>query len=306
MRTAAKLGKSREILLCALLGLLVVGLLERYPSLAPFNRTWLEQNFPFSPWLLNLVAGGVVAWFVYSRRLLHALALWLVSRSTEPGFLYLPQPNSRRKRFLDHAPWVGREDEVNELKRFLDASEPFQWWWITGEGGIGKSRLALELLQIAKRRQFDAGFWLGDVQILDEWRPRRRTLIVLDDAGQVAPGSQLLRCIELIRKLIDQHQSRALPHPVRLLLIERDRPLELEGPGATERSDWEFCFRREPLHLQKLPSKAVEALISAVARQWKKDPPQGNARERVLRLGTDNPFWLLLALHSYFEHGKVD
>ncbi|MBB1485811.1 hypothetical protein [Oceanospirillum sediminis] len=41
---------------------------------------------------------------------------------------------------------VGRNTELRLLDQFLNQSDNFSWWAITGEGGVGKSRLALDAL----------------------------------------------------------------------------------------------------------------------------------------------------------------
>jgi hypothetical protein len=41
-------------------------------------------------------------------------------------------------------PVLGRKREFQALTAFLAAPAPFSWWVIVGDGGTGKSRLALE------------------------------------------------------------------------------------------------------------------------------------------------------------------
>ena len=55
-------------------------------------------------------------------------------------------------------PFVGRDAETDELGDFLDGPEqPFRWLVLHGSGGVGKSRLALELC-LALRSEWHAGF----------------------------------------------------------------------------------------------------------------------------------------------------
>ncbi|MBF0109990.1 MAG: hypothetical protein HQL76_12520 [Magnetococcales bacterium] len=51
----------------------------------------------------------------------------------------------RRFQFLSRTTeMLGREEEKAQLWKFLDRDEKFLWWGIVGEGGVGKSRLALQ------------------------------------------------------------------------------------------------------------------------------------------------------------------
>ena len=43
--------------------------------------------------------------------------------------------------------FLGRGDELKRLDAFLNSKDNFLWWAVLGEGGVGKSRLALEWLK---------------------------------------------------------------------------------------------------------------------------------------------------------------
>jgi hypothetical protein len=66
-----------------------------------------------------------------------------------------------RARFIYSArvlPCIGREAEINDLANFLGGPEqPFRWMIMYGSGGVGKSRLALEVC-LAIRNEWHAGF----------------------------------------------------------------------------------------------------------------------------------------------------
>src|SRR5262249_445825 len=52
--------------------------------------------------------------------------------------------------------FVGRDAEIDKLSEFLDGPEqPFRWMVLHGSGGVGKSRLALELC-LAIRSEWQA------------------------------------------------------------------------------------------------------------------------------------------------------
>ena len=49
--------------------------------------------------------------------------------------------------------------ELAQLQNFVEADRMFLWWAVTGQGGAGKSRLALEFLKRSHRDFF--GFFLN-------------------------------------------------------------------------------------------------------------------------------------------------
>ena len=58
-------------------------------------------------------------------------------------------------------PFMGRDAEINRLGDFLEYPEqPFRWMVLHGSGGVGKSRLALELCLLI-RDEWHAGFLPG-------------------------------------------------------------------------------------------------------------------------------------------------
>lgn len=81
--------------------------------------------------------------------------------------------------------YVGRGNELDELRGFLAAEAPFSWWLWTGPAGVGKSRLAVELCRDASC-SWHAGFLreahqsrLGDLQSV---QPRSWSSITLPSA----------------------------------------------------------------------------------------------------------------------------
>ena len=127
---------------------------------------------------------------------------------------------------------VGREADDALLHEFLAAVpspglkwRQFCWWMITGDGGTGKSRTALELCLHARTvLGWDAGF-LGresdtdTVFSLNDWRhfkPQRPTLVVIDYAAE-----RPQRVAQVIASLRASDNSGNHAHPVRVLLLER-------------------------------------------------------------------------------------
>lgn len=120
----------------------------------------------------------------------------------------------------------GREDELALLGNFLSqidsapAMNRFSWLLLTGPGGEGKSRLALEFCKNHVRAPWHAGkLGFDELQALVSgpfnWRPRRPTLFVIDYPAQAPEAVN-----KLLRMLDRDWQKFDLP--VRVLLLERD------------------------------------------------------------------------------------
>lgn len=115
---------------------------------------------------------------------------------------------------------VGREEPLRQLGDFLDGTQPFCWWGVVGAAGMGKSHLALALVEQRRRSGWDGGFlesssrWLDNDIHLRRWQPRQPTLIVIDYAAARAGA--------VIRAIVALWERRTqLAHPVRLLLLDR-------------------------------------------------------------------------------------
>jgi hypothetical protein len=123
-------------------------------------------------------------------------------------------------------PLIGREAEIEMLKDFLGSpvalvpQHRFRWLLLTGDGGEGKTRLAMEFT----RHHLPEG-WTGGrlpmeqmesfITSAPDWYPRKPTLIVIDYPAQ-APAD--------VYRLMQRLQARAkdFDHPVRILMLERD------------------------------------------------------------------------------------
>ena len=117
-------------------------------------------------------------------------------------------------------PLFGRGQEMQELRGFLQPAAPgevdVKWWLWTGPGGMGKSRLGLELCLEAIRDKWLAGF-LDKSSSFDQWSDyivNVPTLIVVDYVSERASR---------IRDAIDALSSHPenLKAPLRFLLLER-------------------------------------------------------------------------------------
>jgi hypothetical protein len=122
---------------------------------------------------------------------------------------------------LQEAPppaFVGREAEREALVSFAAQSKPpFLWRAMIGPTGVGKSRLAIEWLQNLRDAGWDAGVAAPDSPVPDDWRARRPTAIVIDDAGRqwaIALGPTLERLASAARPKA----------PVRVLIVDVVEP----------------------------------------------------------------------------------
>ena len=142
------------------------------------------------------------------------------------------------RRFAAHNPAIpfrGRQDELDALRGFLGDPRPFAWWIVTGSGGSGKTRLALELCLRAHADGWRGGFLRRFNQneswsLSLAWQPAAPTLIIADYASE-----QVARISALALRLHEQSQASPSGWPVRLLLLERraDALFERRFTGAT-------------------------------------------------------------------------
>lgn len=120
-------------------------------------------------------------------------------------------------------PLIGRERELKSITSFCEAQAHFQWLVLTGEGGVGKTRLAIEVVQSCSDKGWIAGFlaaeaisrWVQHDGFV-RWSPETDTLIVVEYAAAKVEGlkSVLWRC----GSWVEGSPTRG---KVRLLLLER-------------------------------------------------------------------------------------
>jgi hypothetical protein len=126
---------------------------------------------------------------------------------------------------------LGRSRELAALEGSLAAQGTFLWWFITGPGGAGKSRLAWELC-LRHQVEWCTGFLPEDVKFngWDDWLPAEPTLIVVDYVYRRPEIGKVLRRL--------RRRCNGFEHPVRFLLLERavgpEEPWHHEFAGAGE------------------------------------------------------------------------
>jgi tetratricopeptide (TPR) repeat protein len=143
-----------------------------------------------------------------------------------PGPLDKLQPSRWLRPYNTFIPMKGREPYMEKLRHFYSDPAMFKWMVITGDGGMGKTRLAFEFTKEIKSSDWNAGF-LGheDLEHLVghdgfcTWEPVIETLIVIDYAASRVDAIKklLVRCEKIERNLY----SGDHPAKIRLLLLER-------------------------------------------------------------------------------------
>ena len=116
-------------------------------------------------------------------------------------------------------PLIGREADLEHLTAFLDQPDQmFSWMVLSGSGGMGKSRLALELILSQKSAWWYAGFLNGHHEGPDwtVWQPQLPTLVVMDYAARSQE-----KTVSLLKGLSEREGIHCLRMPVRVILIDR-------------------------------------------------------------------------------------
>ncbi|MGY1669532.1 serine protease [Geodermatophilus sp. SYSU D00710] len=159
-------------------------------------------------------------------------------------------------------PFVGRGHEIGQLRTLLEDRRSFAWQVVTGAGGSGKSRLALELCIAAQEAGWQAGFLVPDRAFSwENWYPSRPTLIVIDEVEYNVQAAKLA-----IRVLSEREEY--LPQRVRVLLLGRERATRVESILGVEPSVWETFFVEtqpyDPIALAPLVREDAEILAASV------------------------------------------
>jgi hypothetical protein len=131
--------------------------------------------------------------------------------------------DKEKNRFLfwnREVPFFGRDNEEKALAAFLgDTQRRFSWMLLMGPGGMGKSRLALELILAQQTGWWYAGFLDGfrNPDYWKLWQPRLPTLLIIDYAAR-APHEVAF----VLKGLAERQPPHLLRRPVRVMLIERN------------------------------------------------------------------------------------
>lgn len=227
--------------------------------------------------------------------------------------------------FRAFIPLIGREREMEILEQWREEETLFSWSAVTGEGGVGKTRLALEFTKKSIFKNWHGGF-LG-VESLDllvhrpefpRWQPLTDTLVVVDYAASKLNNLKqfLARCHDWTQEIARERPPR--PPRLRLLLLERHAdpqfgwlPLLSEAENEARRRFLRATLRTTlELHPpgQHRPYATMMETLHAVFQNWsalhKKSPVPTPAftedalRELRRRTGGRPLFLQLAAVHA--------
>ena len=183
---------------------------------------------------------------------------------------------------------MGRERELESLATFCDHPAALRWKVLTGAGGVGKTRLALEVAMQREQAGWNSGFldaeslkhWVGHNRFAD-WHPPTNTLVVIDYAASK---------VEDLKRLLERCGQWAQGHPqparLRLLLLERQadpdngwlHALLTFAEGALRDQVRESMEPVQEITApgREAPDEVMEAILRAAFEGWAKlpgDPP---------------------------------
>jgi hypothetical protein len=217
-------------------------------------------------------------------------------------------------------PLIGRQPELASLRAFLDQPGAVRVRVVTGTGGIGKTRLALELCEQRAHAGWDTGFATGREmkrflahQNLSAWGWQHPALIIVDYAAQHAEtlGAWIGELAE--------RQTTGGP-PLRLLLLEREARADsgwwsavFESGGYGAGTKLALLDPAQPWPVQPLAD--VEARLELLDALLKSVEPKGalklpttdpGFRKRLMSVewGGD-PLSLLMAGLTMVQHGHT-
>ena len=115
----------------------------------------------------------------------------------------------------DYIAFVGRKQELAQLRGFCQNTQQISWWAVVGPGGMGKSRLVFEFMNTQKADGWKI-CWLkhSDYDNLSHWIPPvDRCIIVADDVQAH---------LQTIGDWIISVSARQRSEKLRIILLERD------------------------------------------------------------------------------------
>ena len=172
--------------------------------------------------------------------------------------------------------FYGRSMEIGRLDDFVETDGAFRWWAITGQAGIGKSRLAYEYMGYLRGRFFS--FFIdtdADVSKVGEFTPWTDTLVIYD----YVLGAEE-RIASSVWSLV--RMFRGTGYRLRIIFLERNNTALpgswywnlTDSMTSAERSDfvrYEYCPDASSgahsfLNLQDLDPVSVSEMIGGILK----------------------------------------
>lgn len=186
-------------------------------------------------------------------------------------------------------PLVGRDRELAALQGFYNSDKPFEWWAITGSGGLGKSRLALDSIQ-QQAHLWYAGFLSEEKLTVDDalsnWLPNQPTIIVIDYAAK-----NFVKVAAWLKNLHKKQNS--FDFAVRVLLLERVYEEQHWWQELTSGSSDSLSLKHSFHNHQLLTPIKLEPLAKNKQKEALKGFLIGLRAEDKLP-DTDSPLWEII------------
>ncbi len=190
-------------------------------------------------------------------------------------------------------PYIGHSEEQKLFDDFLLSKET-RVLPIIGEGGIGKTRFLIEIVQKAARNPIQV-LW-ANVETMtcsNDWinaiNPSAETLVIIDEPESV---SLIRRVFEFIRA--DKWKAVIALRPAKQALLEEMR--------AFQRTYLEMPIVLSPLSKEEAKI-FIESFLKNISIQIT-DPPQDVYIENLIQYTSGNPTWICIALNNIKKNPK--
>ena len=167
--------------------------------------------------------------------------------------------------------FIGRDKEIEELRKFTEANEDLLWWVIIGEGGAGKTRLVYEFTKEMRKEGWNIE-WIGkddlkDLNYLNNKLILGRKNIIVADYGR-SYAKELGRWMTSLAK---DNMDGIITSRNRIIIIEReqyDKSSILLSAVTEEDLDKRlksYLWKEHFLYLNTLSDENIKEIIRSYA-----------------------------------------